>query len=462
MPDPSSLRYRLRRRISTELTRPVLRRLAAGGRSKLAANLIRAQFITVSAHNPPGPPPHTVLALLKPGFTEDLRNSLFLDPRFRVIALDRAILNAISRAHLPQSIDDNTYRTAPPEFDAAKAALRDFWRSVWRHILAKVRIDAVATGNFGYHVEQEFTAALSEVGVPVIALHKENAKSPGLQNFNEILYRDRRIPFQGRLICTYNEIERNVQIRAGIAPPERISVTGMPRLDRIHHWRERYDGATRRTGERPKVVFFSFGGKTGAPYVSRATNPNGDFLAPQFSGLRFDSLASDCHSAMLEIARACPDIDVVIKSKGSRRSIKDLETALGGASGLPSNFEVLVGGDPFDLITSADALCGFNTTALLEGLAANVPVVVPAFAEAAEPANADFVLDIGPAGERATSTDALIRSLPGLARKHQRSGHQSQLEPAQERSLAALSGNSDGRAGQRVVVAVLAELDGAA
>ena len=112
MPDPSSLRYRLRRRISTELTRPVLRRLAAGGRSKLAANLIRAQFITVSAHNPPGPPPHTVLALLKPGFTEDLRNSLFLDPRFRVIALDRSM----SLTTMPVWLNHSTFIRALPSF----------------------------------------------------------------------------------------------------------------------------------------------------------------------------------------------------------------------------------------------------------------------------------------------------------------------------------------------------------
>src|SRR5690606_6086715 len=119
---------------------------------------------------------------------------------------------------------------------------RAFLREVFRIVLEKVRIDAIVSGNFTYFAERELQHAAEEIGLPFIVLHKESLKSPGRQKFFEDLYRNRRGLFRGRRIIVYNNLERDVQIASGVAEPERISVCGMPRLDRAHQWRVAHAG----------------------------------------------------------------------------------------------------------------------------------------------------------------------------------------------------------------------------
>jgi hypothetical protein len=78
---------------------------------------------------------------------------------------------------------------------------------------------------------------LEALGVPFLALHKENLKSPDRMDFFAELYRTRRGPFTGRRILVYNEIERVVQTKAQIIAPDRVTICGMPRLGRVHAWR---------------------------------------------------------------------------------------------------------------------------------------------------------------------------------------------------------------------------------
>jgi hypothetical protein len=103
-------------------------------------------------------------------------------------------------------------------------------------------------------------------------------------------------------------------------------------------------------------------------------------------------------------------------------------------------------------------VCGFNSTALLEALAAGRPVVQPRFAEAAYVEQRRFSVDLGPAVTYAGSPEELAAMLAETALRR---------EPTPEAlpaaSLGALEewvGNTDGRAGRRTADAILSDIAG--
>jgi hypothetical protein len=133
-----------------------------------------------------------------------------------------------------------------------------------------------------------------------------------------------------------------------------------------------------------------------------------------------------------------------------------LDILSGSGQELPPNLTVVSGGDPFPLITSSDVVIGFNTTALLEALAAGKPVIVPQFAEANDARMRPLVIDVGQAVERATSPDELVR----MASAHLDSSSETsaELPGAALQALVYWVGNEDGQAGLRVREAVRAEI----
>ena len=249
-----------------------------------------------------------------------------------------------------------------------RAFLTRFWRALDPHH----RIDAVISGNFGYYAERELAAALEGLGVPFIVLHKENSWTPGTQDFWGKIYRERRGPFLGRRILVYSPIERNLQLGAEIADPERIEVVGMPRLDEVHRWRADHVGAT----PKPMVLFASFPSDVGMPALRKGTlrdGPQGrlrymEVMTEGADHLVVTELCRATHRAVVELAASCPDIDVVVKTKGRARDRADVPGWLGVESeqDMPVNMRLVHGGSPLPLIFQASVVCGFHSTVLLK------------------------------------------------------------------------------------------------
>ncbi len=440
---------------------PLIKLLARARSPKAAALVMRTAVQEMCA---PASGAYRLLALPKPGFTEDVIATFGADPRFDVRSLGRGVVKAVFPAFLPPHLDDNNYRAASPEIGDAKLKLRAFWAAAWPTLQRKARSDAVLTGNFGYYAEQELAAAVEAHGVPFIAMHKEALKTPGLESFFAELYSTRRQAFAGRRVLTYNQIERSIQIRAGVASADRISVCGMPRLDRSHQWRRAAANGRAAAGDgRPRILFFGFHPKTGLPAIPRKaaalTGARLERLPPAIEGLAWAKLCSECYRAMYEIALRNPGIEVVIKGKGDLLKWARVTDGPSISDGQLPNLRVHIGGDPQDLIAAATVVSGFNTTALLEGVASGKAVVVPRFAEAAEATYAPYFLDLGDAVEVATSAEQYVAML--VRRAFYSARPQAELAPPTIAILQHWAGNADGLASRRVANAVAAEIDAA-
>ncbi len=403
---------------------------------------------------------YNVLMIDKDTFYEDVLASLGTAPDVRVYVAHRVVVKSIAAAFLPPELDDNFYVSDEPKTVRAKRDYGAFLTVMWPYLSRLLPIDAVVSANFGYYAEREFAGALEALGVPFLALHKENLKSPGRMDFFADLYRSRRGPFTGRRILVYNEIERIVQTEAEVIAPDRVTICGMPRLDRVHHWRQNEAPGVANDIGRKQVLFFSFTLKTGLPQIRRKGRSGFTNLAEPMDDavgrLSWDNLFRDSHRAIYRLAQQQPDIDVVIKTKPRARDYDPVIELLGQPSTWPENLRLVSKGDPFGLMVAAHTVCGFNTTGLFEAITAGKAVVVPHFAEALDPAYAPFIIDYeAAAGYAASGEDLTAKLRASLEQPIQ--GIELSVET--RALLQKWTGNPDGKASERVRQAVLSEID---
>lgn len=436
----------------------VIRALKASARLRLQEPVARLLSRRIKVERETAEASYRVLYLDKLGLAEDVHSSLGCDPRFTLLSLDRAALKAVARAFLPEDLTDNSYSLDRPGFAEAKAGYRSFLRGVFWRLASWHRIDAVMSANFAYVAERELHAAADECGVPFLVLQKENLKTPGNFPFFASVYRDLRGPILARRQIVYNEIERALEIESGVARPEQVVVTGMPRLDRLHEWRRMHNGAVPQG--RPNVLCFYFSDRTGLGFDTligpSIYSDEGGPIDPAYRDRRWTELRRLTVRSMVDLARTNPEIDVVVKGKFDHAKGNEMAAAV-REHGKPDNLTLISGGDPVALIQHADVVCGFISTALLEALAAGKPVVQPQFAEAADSEFKGFLIDLMGAGEVAASPKELVDRLAELAK--QRTPVHAELAPAAAAALDHWTGNSDGRAGERVAAAVAAEID---
>ena len=392
-------------------------------------------------------------------FYEDVLASFGDHEDFAVVEPPQSMIKALANAFLPRNVDTNNYLSSSSETAKCKEEYRSFLKKTWRHLMQSRPIHAVVTGNFAYYAERELAAALEELGTPFVAMHKENLKSPGRIAFSRTIYRDRRGRFGGRRILVYNEREAQLQIDSGVIDPGRVTVSGMPRLDRIHQWRRQMHNRST-PDARPCVLFFSFTGSAVLPRIPRRADAgfdqNSETLSDDLRTLSWSQLAEKTHQAIRRLAEENPDIDVFVKSKIRMRERREMHRMLRIADGLPRNMNIVEGGDPLDLITGADVVCGFNSTALLESLAAGKPVVIPRFAEAVRDDMQPYIVNLEDAVDYAESPDMLVARLREHALEKRRNS--SELDQSRQRVLQSWTGNPDGFSGKRVRDAVRAEI----
>lgn len=357
----------------------------------------------------------SIAILSRSQFTDDARVLAERLDVARVLLISREALKAIARPHLPIDAGDLTYRVAAARDAAPMLRYRALLADVWRHLDPDGDVRLVLTANSGYWAEVELGGALEELGVPFVALHKENLKSPAHAAEWRRVYREERATFHGRRILVQNEGERALQADGEVAPAERIEVVGLARLDAFHAHRARTAGELP-TGD---IVFAGFlpGAILPRPRGYVGSDPVHGLPLPDVDH-RPEHLVEAClalHRVAIAVARRLPDRRIVVKTKGGEHDRtwfpRVLDIAADGAT-LPANLRLVHGGDAAAMTRSAAVLAGLNTTMLLEALAAGRPAVALVLAEAAGPAS-EHVVDLSGAAQvvhdETTAVDLVVR-----------------------------------------------------
>ena len=406
---------------------------------------------------------YVALLMSRPGLTEDAMSIFGTAPQFKCIFAPQGLLKAIASGILKETIDEQNYANLAEDEERSKRVYREFLERMFGWLSRICRIDVIISGNFAYFAERELHSAAESLGIPFVVLHKENLKSEARVDYFQDIYRNRRGPFTGRRIVVYNSVEREIQLAAGVVSPDRVSVCGMPRLDRSHQWRRAAAGTP--LPARPSVIFFTFGAKTGLPGIRRKNQLPGLILKahgkytepmdPEIERLTWAETLAQTMRAIADFAAGNPHVRVIMKSKrgyAQRDSFKDVT-----GQTIPSNIEWVEEGDPMPLLEEAWAVVSMNSTAVLESLATGKTVLTPAYAEAGTELMRPWLADFGPAIERMQSGEQLVERLTEIC-----SGPPpvvpAELGRDATETLDRWAGNSDGKASERVRNVIEAEV----
>jgi len=205
---------------------------------------------------------------------------------------------------------------------------------------------------------REIMAEIQSRGIPYVMIDKEGTISPYFFPLFSKQIRENQFA-----TCDHIMVWSPNQVRfwelAG-ARPETIHLVGQQRSDfwfKPHKWGKREETGLGLRPQAPLLVFYSFFKDA---YIPKHLYDSGE--------MRWDSIFDESHKVILDIAAEFPEWDVVIKTHPQQihdlppvkrmieeRSLPNLYLATGARY---SKF----------LNVYADVICGFQTTALIEGM----------------------------------------------------------------------------------------------
>ena len=331
---------------------------------------------------PEGDKRRTLLALSPDRFRGDLR-VLAGTGAYRVLMVPFEWQTRLIFTFRPTSTPALNFYDPPASSPAArhKTVLHQYLRGFLASLYRRLGVDAVLSAGVHYRRDYDWGAASAQIGVPFVILHREcfNA-SPGARREN--LERWRAMGrFAGSLIIVHNDVVKQGLLESGFAREQEVAALGCLRMDRFV---ARVRAAAAPETDRKRAVFYSF------PHGSGIL----DLIWSDGKRTGFEQLFNRSHAAFAEFARAHPDTDCVLALKwgGNWHDKARAAFQAGGIdpAGIP-NLRILDEPDVQALSFSADVICGFNSTTLLEAGIIGKPIVIPVFAEADDPHWGDFV-----------------------------------------------------------------------
>lgn len=375
-----------------------------------------------------------LLVLERKGGREDVENAYVeSDAEYSVLFLPRLILKASCHYFLGDRVSDLDYQLDNRNLDRAKTAYRDHLISVLWWFKLLFGLSAILQFNVIYYAERELARACRQVKVNFVCLQKEGNWSPlelpHLGNF----YASAAGHFEGRAIAYYSTKSRELYEAAGVARQERGYVVGCARLDSSHRLR-----ATVRTRSNGYVLCYLIEELAGLTQMPSSLRPKNGWA----------EMAGVVNSAIVETALDNPSVSFVVKAKSGHddEQVEEFISALPDSK-FPPNLRVVKGGSGHSLLRDASVVVGFNSTAVLEAVAAGIPTIVPHIFSRNEKCYSDGAQLVSEGVQIVESKQELQRE---ILKAHNSVTWGNPLSDGQKLVLERMLGNCDGKSGKRL------------
>jgi hypothetical protein len=358
-----------------------------------------------------------------------------------VMILPRSIVKVVGKRYLKGRVTDEKYISDDENLERDKIQYRKYLVNTLGKFREKHGCDVIIQFSYTYHAERELSAAATELGIRFLTAHKECLNSEPIKQFKIKRIHEGLGKYQGYKISVYNESQKDVIVSSGFAPENRVEIVGCARLNSSHRKRI---SATEDTRQQPVILYYIIHEKAGLPTVTY----NGKFTKGVFGEggkvVSWEPMAQIVADELVKTAKEFPEIRVILKSK---TGFSDLQLRHFLNKDLPDNVEIIREGAGHNLLDGSHVVIGFNSTTVLEALAAGRTTIVPFFKDVLDPNLEPYVIIKGKGIKMAWSREQFSNILKESIRQFE---VKKVLCNDEKAILNQYLGNSDQKADQRL------------
>ena len=252
--------------------------------------------------------------------------------------------------------------------------LKNKYQSFLINFLKKLRkfykYDGFIGFNYEYEAEEDLHKACRKLNISFLVIYKESVLTELENKYRKHTLRKKRHKFAGYKLAMYSEYAKETHITSNFVEKRNVEVVGCSRLGESFSYKK--------IKPKNKILYYVIENHRGLPNywvkvfgnkvfedlkIHKKYNPN----------FNWKSLHLKTVKTLKKFAINNPDISIEFKIK-TGQSIKDKEY-----SNLPENIKFKYFGAGHKFIKESKIIIGWNTTALLEGIASNRFILVPRF-----------------------------------------------------------------------------------
>lgn len=321
------------------------------------------QRLNIDACTPKG----TVLVFNSPGGLDDIESSYLGEKSPYVFEqIDGELIKTSCKYYLGAGIEDynGLLDAAPVE---AREKYRDFLTRLIVGLQKDIGLIGIVNFNHVYHAQRDLAHVAEAMGIPFLTLLKECLRTPKYNLETEFVYKHVIKSYEGSRIGVHNEMTKNILLKSGIVSENNIELLGQGRSEKLLRMRRLKSKAA--DPGRKCIMYFSISETAGLPYFGNLFSPSEKGGLP---ALNWGGLAGNVLKMIVEYVQSRNDVSLIVKGKPSG-------VYSHGLVGGNDNVTFVHGNPDMGLYEKVDVVVGFNTTGLVEAVAAGVPAITTYF-----------------------------------------------------------------------------------
>lgn len=312
-----------------------------------------------------------IIILTKSGGVDDIiesqkkynNNILYLAcPRIFFITIFRTIF------------DQQEYNNAEKFFSKKRKIKRDQYKKFLikfiKILKKKYEFHAFIGFNFEFKQEIELAAASKKLNIPFLLLSKESVLTKIEENYLRYAIKKLNQKFYGYKIAVYSNYAKKIFTETNFVKQNKIEVVGCSRLAKSFSYKK--------ISPKNKILYYAIEHNRGLP-DPLIVNYGNKFFKSLKDHKEFDpnynwnQLHIKTLNVLKKFAVNNPDTSIIIKVKtGQQRDTKEYLN-------LPKNIKLKYFGPGHQLLENSKVIIAWNTTAVLEAIAANRFILIPYF-----------------------------------------------------------------------------------
>ena len=381
-----------------------------------------------------------VIILTKPGGLEDIFEAYSDRPAgYSLVLFNRRLLRVVAYHYLGQEIvNDWKYWETEEKNKEKNEKYFKFLRKVLKILKRHYNVHGFIQFNVIYLAERQLANACNYEGLKFVTLQKECMYSKKSVIEAAKMLQNRLGVYGGSKFITYNQRLADAFVKIGFLDSSTVKVTGCPRLDFCHRLRTEKE----HTGK--DIVFFAIQPDAGVYHLNYLSEK--DKISPIMSQRDvpdvWGTVIKQVNEAFINLAFKNPSLKFVFKPKPGHEDVQ-MESLEGR---LPPNLEISFVPNSHELLERASVVIGFNSTIVLEAVAAGIPTIVPYIFDKKQKSLTDYLHEVKNGVQIASN----IQEFEELVIKNFHQPFRNDLSEEQVLILENLLGNSDGDASTRL------------